>query len=66
MTPEGMRLICFNPCFDGSVARGRSRGFTIGSTRGFNPCFDGSVAREKLDIQDAGAGWVSILVLMEV
>ena len=35
----------FNPCFDGSVARGDTGvSVTVGPT-GFNPCFDGSVAR---------------------
>ena len=39
----------FNPCFDGSVARGRCTGhaFRIAGSS-FNPCFDGSVARGRL------------------
>ena len=40
----------FNPCFDGSVARGErlmlSRRKPL---KCFNPCFDGSVARGKLN-----------------
>ena len=36
----------FNPCFDGSVARGRTvRPWRCSLKIGFNPCFDGSVAR---------------------
>ena len=39
----------FNPCFDGSVARGVPIQSRPGrSIRGFNPCFDGSVARGEV------------------
>ena len=38
--------LCFNPCFDGSVARGNCiRQCKLCIMPGFNPCFDGSVAR---------------------
>ena len=36
---------CFNPCFDGSVARALAGTAMPPETEGFNPCFDGSVAR---------------------
>ena len=35
----------FNPCFDGSEARGTPILATRGGFRSFNPCFDGSEAR---------------------
>ena len=35
----------FNPCFDGSVARGPAVLCGGRRDRSFNPCFDGSVAR---------------------
>ena len=36
----------FNPCFDGSVARGEIRNvLEVALEKRFNPCFDGSVAR---------------------
>ena len=35
----------FNPCFDGSVARGFVHIDVARSPWSFNPCFDGSVAR---------------------
>ena len=59
--------VCFNPCFDGSVARGPDAPRPFGCSTRFNPCFDGSVARGTL----AQGGHihrkcVSILVLMEV
>ena len=39
---------CFNPCFDGSVARGdHCATEVVKAGSGFNPCFDGSVARGK-------------------
>ena len=38
-------MACFNPCFDGSVARGLCAGAVRCIGRCFNPCFDGSVAR---------------------
>ena len=38
-------LPCFNPCFDGSVARGAYSDWLMYSSQCFNPCFDGSVAR---------------------
>ena len=37
--------LCFNPCFDGSVARGGQQVHCEFAPYGFNPCFDGSVAR---------------------
>ena len=41
--------IRFNPCFDGSVARGLQDLCCAGRQwLGFNPCFDGSVARGSL------------------
>ena len=59
---------CFNPCFDGSVARGRGRSSRLRARRsGFNPCFDGSVARGAgVDEAVRDTYSVSILVLMEV
>ena len=50
MTPGGgtrrRAIQCFNPCFDGSVARGSdSHAYARPRKQGFNPCFDGSVAR---------------------
>ena len=38
----------FNPCFDGSVARGKEVHVCGDLHLGFNPCFDGSVARGRL------------------
>ena len=39
-------VLSFNPCFDGSVARGWTTRRCCGwKSRCFNPCFDGSVAR---------------------
>ena len=61
-------ILCFNPCFDGSVARVYCAvTLAAGYRFCFNPCFDGSVARvppgnAKSDYITA----VSILVLMEV
>ena len=59
--------LCFNPCFDGSVARGHDFFASVELSRRFNPCFDGSVARGE----GCARVWetqtsVSILVLMEV
>ena len=56
----------FNPCFDGSVARGVTRASRISSRACFNPCFDGSVARGVYAPVDQTSQLVSILVLMEV
>ena len=36
---------CFNPCFDGSVARALCTSRIFATVTSFNPCFDGSVAR---------------------
>ena len=37
---------CFNPCFDGSVARVDADSEKNRPSPSFNPCFDGSVARD--------------------
>ena len=47
------RRCSFNPCFDGSVARGRGVCFGNWQICCFNPCFDGSVAR--------GRNWLKVL-----
>ena len=46
MTCTVLVVFGFNPCFDGSVARGNDP-FKVmyNLIPGFNPCFDGSVAR---------------------
>ena len=58
----------FNPCFDGSVERGRrERPAGRKGERSFNPCFDGSVERgHPSRARFLGFAPVSILVLMEV
>ena len=46
MNKPSANTLGFNPCFDGSVARGRSsQPLGAGVLASFNPCFDGSVAR---------------------
>ena len=45
MRRKTARSMRFNPCFDGSVARGELSIYEMFSAHGFNPCFDGSVAR---------------------
>ena len=60
--------VCFNPCFDGSVARAFVGTWAHGRPSfGFNPCFDGSVARVGCKHRGVKRFYfVSILVLMEV
>ena len=61
------RRLGFNPCFDGSVARGMLSFVGLISLLCFNPCFDGSVARGiRGGLEGALTDQVSILVLMEV
>ena len=67
MCSEYQVTISFNPCFDGSVARGSWPSSRARRSAGFNPCFDGSVARGPLGLRRArDEARVSILVLMEV
>ena len=57
---------CFNPCFNGSVERGKGCPAGVIHSKSFNPCFNGSVERGWLPASERRRDSVSILVLMEV
>ena len=67
MPSIGRDIYRFNPCFDGSVARGLISAAKYLLCSSFNPCFDGSVARGPCNTPCLRRrSRVSILVLMEV